>query len=395
MFNETDKTETTEPSAASQIDASMTTPSLAEPSTASMAPQPGLLAAASRGAPKPASTELLPALELLNAARREMAKRIVGQAEMIDGLLTGLIAGGHILLEGVPGLAKTRAVKTLAEITGLSFKRIQFTPDLLPADLTGTLIWEQATGAFSVRRGPVFANVILADEINRAPAKVQSALLEAMEEKQVTIGEKTYPLPNPFFVLATQNPIEHEGTYALPEAELDRFLLKILIRYPAPEEELRILDFAAPFTNLENTAASGNLKTVMGMADLEVLRKAADSIYADEQILRYIVSVVAASRPAPSRDQGMDGLRLAAGRPKEGLFRYIAFGASPRATLALCRCAKIRALFENRAFVTPEDVKVAAFPVLRHRLVLSYEAEADGLEPDSVISRILALVPMP
>ena len=346
--------------------------------------------------------DLAPALEILNAARREMAKRIVGQTEMIDGLLTALIAGGHILLEGVPGLAKTRAVKTLAEITGLVFKRIQFTPDLLPADLTGTLVWEQATGAFSVRRGPVFANVILADEINRAPAKVQSALLEAMEEKQVTIGEKSYPLPDPFFVLATQNPIEHEGTYALPEAELDRFLLKLLVRYPAPEEELRILGFAAPFGNVQQlpmegeSEQSGNLRPVLETAALESLRGAADSIFTDEQILRYIVSVVAASRPAPLRPAvGTEGVRPGGGRPREGLYRYIAFGGSPRATLALYRCSKIKALFEGRSFVTPEDVKAAAFPVLRHRLVLSYEAEADGLEPDSVISRILTLVPMP
>jgi len=354
--------------------------------------------------------DMAPALELLKIARREMAKRIVGQAEMIDGILTALIAGGHILLEGVPGLAKTRAVKTLAEITALDFKRIQFTPDLLPADLTGTMVWEQASGAFSVRRGPVFANVILADEINRAPAKVQSALLEAMEERQVTIGERSYPLPSPFFVLATQNPIEHEGTYALPEAELDRFLLKLLVRYPAPEEELRILGFAAPFGAGRNYSSGGgaampdggvstagsSLSPVLGPAALESLRRAADSIFIDEQIRRYIVSVVAASRPAPSRSApGMEGGRPLPNRPREGLYRYIAFGASPRASLALYRCAKIKALFEGRAFVTPEDVKAAAFPVLRHRLVLSYEAEADGLEPDSVISRILTLVPLP
>ena len=343
--------------------------------------------------------ETTDALELINAARSEMAQRIVGQSQMIDGLLTALIAGGHILLEGVPGLAKTQAVKTLAEITGLSFKRIQFTPDLLPADLTGTLIWEQATGAFSVRRGPVFANVILADEINRAPAKVQSALLEAMEEKQVTIGETSHVLPDPFFVLATQNPIEHEGTYALPEAELDRFLLKLLVRYPSVDEELRILDFAAPFSKEKissvSTGSSGNVRPVLGLAELENLRRSADTVFTDEKIMRYIVSVVAASRPAPSRSaRGLEELPSAA-RPKEGFFRYISFGASPRATLALYRCSKIRALFEGRAFVTPDDVKTAAFPVLRHRLVLSYEAEADGLEPDSVISRILALVPMP
>ena len=353
-------------------------------------------------------------LELLKAFRQEMAKRIVGQSEMVDGLLTALIAGGHILLEGVPGLAKTRAVKTLAEITGLGFKRIQFTPDLLPADLTGTLVWEQATSSFSVRRGPVFANVILADEINRAPAKVQSALLEAMEEQQVTIGEKSYALPSPFFVLATQNPIEHEGTYALPEAELDRFLLKLLIPYPDQEEELRILDFAAPFDKdetekkgwkkIQNGAGEGSLNPVLGPKTLEILRKAADSVFTDEQIQRYIVSVVAASRPAPTRSGGDPKLRTSgspftdgvkAGRPKEGLYRYIAFGASPRATLALYRCSKIKAFFSDRSFVTPEDVKAAAFPVLRHRLVLSYEAEADGLDSDTVISRILTLVPMP
>ena len=335
------------------------------------------------------------AKELLNSARREMAKRIVGQNEMIDGLLTALIAGGHILLEGVPGLAKTLAVKTLAEITGLVFKRIQFTPDLLPADLTGTLVWEQATASFSMRRGPVFANVILADEINRAPAKVQSALLEAMQEHQVTIGEKSYSLPSPFFVLATQNPIEHEGTYALPEAELDRFLLKLLVPYPDQEEELRILSFGATFgSNTEGAVSGSRLNPVLGPGTLEILRKAADSVFTDGQILKYIVSVVAASRPAPSRQvSGVEGERRA--RPREGLYRYIAFGAPPRATLALHRCARIRALLEGRSFVTPEDVKAAAFPVLRHRLVLSYEAEADGLEPDTIISRILTLVPIP
>jgi MoxR-like ATPase len=335
--------------------------------------------------------------ELLKSARREMAKRIVGQEEMIDGLFSALIAGGHILLEGVPGLAKTRAVKSLAEITGLVFKRIQFTPDLLPADLTGTLVWEQSSGAFSVRRGPVFANLILADEINRAPAKVQSALLEAMEERQVTIGETSYPLPDPFFVLATQNPIEHEGTYALPEAELDRFLLKLLIRYPSQEEEMRILDFAAPFGTAAGRKDAGAEKAdpakpdavsphrVLDSASLEVLRAAADSIFIDEKIIRYITAISAASRPL--------GQASRAGR--EGLYRYIAFGASPRASLALYRCSRIRALFEGRPFVSPEDVKAAAYPVLRHRLVLSYEAEADGLDADTVISRILALVPVP
>jgi MoxR-like ATPase len=221
---------------------------------------------------------------------------------MIDGLLMALIARGHILLEGVPGLAKTLAVKSMADITGLDFKRIQFTPDLLPADVTGTLVWEQAAGKFSVRRGPVFASVILADEINRAPAKVQSALLEAMEEQQVTIGEETYPLPEPFFVLATQNPIEHEGTYTLPEAELDRFLLKLLVRYPSPEEEIRILGLGNSFAG-----AQGGIRDklppvapILGSAQLESLREAADSVRIDDRIIEYVVSVVSATRPSPA-----------------------------------------------------------------------------------------------
>ncbi|MDR2101888.1 MAG: AAA family ATPase, partial [Treponema sp.] len=275
-----------------------------------------------------------------------MAKRIIGQREMIDGLLTALIAGGHILLEGVPGLAKTLAVKSLAEITGLTFKRLQFTPDLLPADLTGTLIWDQASLTFSVRKGPVFAHVILADEINRAPAKVQSALLEAMEERQVTIGENSYPLPEPFFVLATENPIEHEGTYALPEAELDRFLLKLLVQYPSPEEEIRILHRSAPVS----------LAPVLSLPRLESLQALAEGIYVDEKIARYIVSVVAATRPAGKRTELHSGnVRSGdfqsvsrdekAGR--EGLYRYISFGASPRASIALYRCSRIRALFEG------------------------------------------------
>ncbi|MDR0568594.1 MAG: AAA family ATPase [Spirochaetaceae bacterium] len=333
------------------------------------------------------------AAEILEAYRRQLARRIVGQKEMLDGLLTALIAGGHILLEGVPGLAKTLAVKSLADITGLAFKRIQFTPDLLPADLTGTLVWEQASGKFSVRRGPVFANLILADEINRAPAKVQSALLEAMEERQVTIGETTYPLPEPFFVLATQNPIEHEGTYTLPEAELDRFLLKLVIRYPSVEEEIRILNYAA-----NRTADAGSLAQALDAPALAALRTAADAVFIDERITAYIVSVVAASRPLSAKSrQSIAGIP---GEPaekavKEGLYRYIAFGASPRASIALYRCSRIQALFAGREFVAPEDVKTAALPVLRHRIVLSYEAEADGLDADAVISRLLNFVPMP
>jgi len=333
--------------------------------------------------------------DIIENFRKEMAKRITGQSEMIDGLLAGLIAGGHVLLEGVPGLAKTLAVKTLAQITGLEFKRIQFTPDLLPADLTGTLIWEQSSnvtqssGNFSVRRGPIFANVILADEINRAPAKVQSALLEAMEEKQVTIGEKSYPLPNPFFVLATENPIEHEGTYSLPEAELDRFLMKLLIVYPKPDEELEIVKNSAPFSAEKNAPQSAPqsaphrepLSPALNADALKLLRNTADSIHIDEEINKYIISIVTATRPVS--------------KSTDGVYRYMSFGASPRASIALYRCCRIFAMLEGRNFVTPEDVKNAALPVLRHRIVLSYEAEAEGMDADAVIARILNHVPVP
>jgi MoxR-like ATPase len=261
---------------------------------------------------------------LIEACRTELAKRIVGQREMIDGLLSALVAGGHILLEGVPGLAKTLAVKSLAEITGLAFKRIQFTPDLLPADLTGTLIWEQDKGSFSVRRGPVFANVILADEINRAPAKVQSALLEAMEEKQVTIGETSYPLPDPFFVLATENPIEHEGTYSLPEAELDRFLMKLLVTYPRPEEELKIVRGSASFTANAAETRGPALSPVLDNSALGLLRSLADSIHIDDEINKYIVSIVTATRPASTRLQSGEakGIQAFPGADK-GVYRYV------------------------------------------------------------------------
>jgi MoxR-like ATPase len=324
--------------------------------------------------------------ELIGMARAELGKRIAGQGEMIDGLLLAFIAGGHILLEGPPGLAKTLAARSLADITALLFKRIQFTPDLLPADITGTLVWDQGTGAFSVRRGPVFANIILADEINRAPAKVQSALLEAMEEGQVTIGEHTYALPDPFLVLATQNPIEHEGTYTLPEAQLDRFLLKILVRYPSLEEEIRILELA------DTRGVNIPLSPVLDEAARLTLRSAAAKVRLDPRIAAYLVSITAATRPGG----GTPGKNAAEPRPRgEGLYRYISFGASPRASIALSRCCRIRALFEGRPFVTPEDVKAAAYPVLRHRIILSYEAEADGLEADAVIGRILSNVPVP
>jgi len=327
---------------------------------------------------------------LLTNARSELSKRIIGQQEMMEGLLTVLIAGGHLLLEGVPGLAKTRAVKALAEITGLMFRRIQFTPDLLPADLIGTMVWEQAAGIFSARKGPVFANVILADEINRAPAKVQSALLEAMEERQVTIGDRSYPLPDPFFVLATQNPIEHEGTYALPEAELDRFFLKLLVTYPTSDEELKVIALDPPFTAPPGFVHEP-LRQILDRDSLKIMRRAADMVFIDPGIMKYIVSLSAATRPARhSRIPGMNQ-----GVSRDGIYRYISYGVSPRSSLALCRCSRVRALMNGRTYVIPEDVKTSAYSVMRHRLVLSYEAEADGLDVDAVITRILSLVPVP
>ena len=329
---------------------------------------------------------------IIAECRKEMAVRIVGQKEMIDGLLTALVAGGHILLEGVPGLAKTLAVKSMAEITGLEFKRIQFTPDLLPADLTGTLVWEQSNGSFSVRRGPIFANVILADEINRAPAKVQSALLEAMEEKQVTIGDTSYPLPDPFFVLATENPIEHEGTYTLPEAELDRFLMKLLVAYPQPFQELDIVKNGPSLSGSSGKRAA--LTPVLNGEKLNFLRNTADLIHIDDQISKYIISVVTATRPASTRINSSSRAENAR-TSSDGVLRYVTFGASVRASIALYHCVRILAMFEGRAFVTPEDVKTAALPVLRHRIVLSYEAEAEGMDTDTVIARILKAVPIP
>ena len=312
--------------------------------------------------------------ELIGKARTEMGKRVVGQSDLIDGLLTGIIAGGHVLVEGVPGLAKTLAVRTLADITSAMFKRIQFTPDLLPADLTGTMIYRQQTGEFVPRKGPVFSNVILADEINRAPAKVQSALLEAMAEGQVTIGEQTYPLPDPFFVMATQNPIEQEGTYRLPEAQLDRFLIKVNVAYPSPAEELAVLERMVDDPDIP-------LLRILDRDRVRHLREAAETVKAEESIRRYIVSLTAASR--------------AKDRRKLPFSRYIEYGASPRATLAIYRCARVQALFEGRGFVLPEDVKAVAPMVMRHRLVLSYEAEAEQLDADAVIASLLAAVSVP
>ena len=312
-------------------------------------------------------------VSIIEKCKAECAKRLVGQEALVSDILTAFVADGHVLLEGVPGLAKTLAIKTVAEILGLDFKRIQFTPDLLPADVTGTLIYEQNKGSFSVRKGPVFANVILADEINRAPAKVQSAMLEAMEERQVTIGEETYKLPSPFFVLATQNPVEQEGTYNLPEAELDRFLMKLVVNYPTAENEKLIVKTAGK-------APAVPVNTIVGPADITAMRQAAEKITCDEKIVDYIVNILAVTRPA-----GGTGT----------LEKYINFGASPRAGIAMLQCAKVHALFAGRDFVLPEDVKAVAMNVLRHRLVLSYEAAADNITADEIIKRILDFIPVP
>lgn len=324
---------------------------------------------------------------LADKCRAEAAKRLVGQTQVIDGILTALVAGGHVLLEGVPGLAKTLAVRTFAEISGLDFKRIQFTPDLLPADLTGTLIYEQSSGRFSVRKGPIFTNVVFADEINRAPAKVQSALLEAMAEHQVTIGETTHKLPDPFFVLATQNPIEQEGTYNLPEAELDRFLMKVVVPYPTAAEEVEIVKTCG-------NAAQIEVNRVFDEKSLTKCRTLLERIVCDDKIVEYIVSIVNATRPAA---KAVNDARTHLNISKAGddITRYITFGTSPRAGIALLRCAKVNALFQGRSFVLPDDIKAVAPAVLRHRLILSYEASASGVTADDIIAKILEFMPLP
>jgi MoxR-like ATPase len=311
----------------------------------------------------------------LNPFFAEIETVLVGQRHLIRSLIVGLLTDGHILLEGVPGLAKTLAVRTVAKALQLEFRRIQFTPDLLPADVIGTQIYNPRTGDFSVKRGPVFANVILADEINRAPAKVQSALLEAMQEKQVTIGDRTYELPLPFLVLATQNPVEQEGTYPLPEAQVDRFMLKVLIDYPNRAEELSILD------RMGTIAPHLDVRPVLSADELNELRRAVDAIYVDDKVKGYIVDLVQATRRP-----GEYGLELT------GLIQY---GASPRATIALVRGARAHAFLDGRGYVTPQDVKTAAPDVLRHRLLVSYEAEAEELKPEDLLTRILDKLPVP
>jgi MoxR-like ATPase len=311
----------------------------------------------------------------LDPLYREIGKVIVGQKALIDGLLLALLTGGHVLLEGVPGLAKTLAVRTLARGLRLSFSRIQFTPDLLPADVIGTQIYNPRSGEFSVKRGPIFAHLVLADEINRSPAKVQSALLEAMAERQVTIGDASYPLEQPFMVLATQNPLEQEGTYPLPEAQLDRFMLKLKLTYPNREEELAILDrMAAVEPQLY-------VEPVLGPADLAGLRRAIDQTHVDAAIKGYLVDVVHATR-----------------RPAEyglNIGPYIQFGASPRATIFLARAAKGHAFLEGRGYVTPQDVKAVGYDVMRHRIGVTYEAEAEEITTENLLQRIFDHLKVP
>jgi MoxR-like ATPase len=306
---------------------------------------------------------------------QQASEVIVGQRSMIERLLIGLITGGHVLLEGVPGLAKTLTVRTLGDCLRLSFKRIQFTPDLLPADLVGTQIYQPQTQSFTVKKGPVFANLILADEINRAPAKVQSALLEAMQEKQVTIGDQTFALPSPFLVLATENPIEHEGTYPLPEAQVDRFMLKVKVGYPSRAEELEIMDRVAG-------RPLPKINAVAGPEELLRAQQTVADIYVDPKVKDYMVNVVFATRePAQSGVADLAG--------------YIEYGASPRATIYLNLAARAHAFLQHRGFVTPEDVKAVAYDVLRHRVSITYEAEAENLTSEKIVQRILEHVEVP
>ena len=312
---------------------------------------------------------------LLHRLQGELRKTIVGQEAMITRLLIGLLTNGHILLEGVPGLAKTTAIKSLAEALHTSFQRIQFTPDLLPADLIGTLIYQPATGTFATRKGPIFANFVLADEINRAPSKVQSALLEAMQERQVTIGETTYPLEGLFLVMATQNPIEQEGTYPLPEAQVDRFMLKIKIDYPKPEEERKVLDMA-----LDGTVR--RVQPVLTQEDIFGMQAVVQRIYVDEQLKEYILRLVQATRDPAAFDMAE-------------LAPLVDNGGSPRATIYLGVGARAMTFLNGRGYVTPQDVKDVAQDVLRHRVILTYEAEAEQRSPEDVIATILSKVPVP
>lgn len=305
----------------------------------------------------------------------EVSKVVVGQKKLVHRLVTGLLCNGHVLLEGVPGLAKTLTVRTLASSIRTGFQRLQFTPDLLPADLLGTLIYNPREGEFTTKLGPIFSNLILADEINRAPAKVQSALLEAMQERQVTIGDTTYPLPDPFLVLATQNPIEQEGTYQLPEAQLDRFMLKVNVGYPTREEERSILDAMA------TSAPQLGVEAIVSPEDIIHARSVVNAIYVDDRVKDYIVNIVWATR-----DPGAYKLKL------DGLIRY---GASPRATIFLTLAAKAQAFIAGRGYVTPQDVKSIGLDVLRHRIGVTYEAEAESITTEAIVEKIFAGLPVP
>ena len=309
------------------------------------------------------------------ALKAEIGKVIIGQEYLIDRLIIGLLSNGHVLLEGVPGLAKTLTVKTLASALKTSFHRIQFTPDLLPADLIGTLIYNPKESDFFIKKGPVFANIILADEINRAPAKVQSALLEAMQEHQVTIGDQTFALTEPFLVMATENPIEQEGTYPLPEAQVDRFMLKLKVGYPTRDEERRILD------RMARTETDIPINPVIDPSDILRARKMVDEIYTDDKIKDYILSIVFATRE-PEK-YGLD------------IKEYLRYGASPRATIALTIGARAHAFLQGRGYVTPQDVKSIAPDILRHRIIVSYEAEAEELTSEMLIDKILSEIPVP
>lgn len=313
--------------------------------------------------------------EWVSAVKQEMSRVLVGQHQLVNRLILSLLCKGHVLLEGVPGLAKTLSVKALAGTMHAAFSRIQFTPDLLPADLLGTMIYNPETRQFSAKKGPVFANLILADEINRAPAKVQSALLEAMQERQVTLGEKSYPLPSPFLVLATQNPIEQEGTYQLPEAQLDRFLFKVIVDYPTREDELKVLAM------MSRTTAAPQTTPVVSVQTVEASRALMDRIFIDPAIESYIVDLVRATRDPGSVDRHLVGMVRA--------------GASPRATISIALAAKALAFTNQRSYVKPQDVKDLAHDILRHRILLSYEAEAANITSDSIIDNILAKVPVP
>jgi MoxR-like ATPase len=307
--------------------------------------------------------------------QQEMSRVIVGQKQLLDRLLVALLTNGHVLLEGVPGLAKTLSLKTLANSVALDFKRLQFTPDMLPADIVGTMIYSPQDGKFRTKHGPIFSNLILADEINRAPAKVQSALLEAMQEHQVTIGEETYALPNPFLVLATQNPLEHEGTYPLPEAQIDRFMMKVVITYPNRAEERAILDANA------TTEPGLKIRRIVSGEQILKARHVVNSIHMDDKIRDYIVDLVLATRPPVATSLNING--------------FIQNGASPRATINLCLAARATAFINGRHFVTPQDVKTIALDVLRHRVTVSYEAEAENVTAEDIVRKLLDTIPVP